>query len=105
MLSRVSGFVRDMVLSHFFGATAVADAFDAMASDRPYRRGLPEDKVYEIFREGAGTQWDARVVETLERVRDQVHAIGRARRELVQLDLPEWSSPAPAPVAAATLTK
>jgi len=27
MLSRVSGFVRDVVLSHFFGATGVADAF------------------------------------------------------------------------------
>ncbi len=27
MLSRISGFVRDMVLSHFFGATAIADAF------------------------------------------------------------------------------
>jgi putative peptidoglycan lipid II flippase len=27
MLSRISGFVRDMVLSNFFGASAVADAF------------------------------------------------------------------------------
>ncbi len=27
MLSRISGFARDIVLSHFFGATAVADAF------------------------------------------------------------------------------
>ena len=27
LLSRISGFVRDVVLSHFFGATAAADAF------------------------------------------------------------------------------
>ncbi|HEY5646676.1 MAG TPA: murein biosynthesis integral membrane protein MurJ, partial [Pseudomonadales bacterium] len=27
MLSRISGFVRDMVLANFFGASAVADAF------------------------------------------------------------------------------
>ena len=27
MLSRISGFVRDVVLSNFFGASAVADAF------------------------------------------------------------------------------
>ena len=27
LLSRISGFVRDIVLSNFFGASAVADAF------------------------------------------------------------------------------
>jgi hypothetical protein len=29
VVSRVSGFVRDMVLSHFFGATPIADAFSS----------------------------------------------------------------------------
>jgi HD-GYP domain-containing protein (c-di-GMP phosphodiesterase class II) len=41
---------------------AVADAFDAMSSDRPYRPGLPAEKIDAIFREGAGVQWDAEVV-------------------------------------------
>src|SRR5205823_4417961 len=36
---------------------AVADSYDAMASDRPYRKGMPEDRVEEIFREGQGKQW------------------------------------------------
>ena len=42
---------------------AVADAYDAMTSDRPYRKGMPQEKVEAILREGAGTQWDPQVVE------------------------------------------
>lgn len=41
---------------------AVADSYDAMASDRPYRRGLRVDEIETILRDGAGRQWDPRVV-------------------------------------------
>ncbi len=37
---------------------AVADAFDAMTSNRPYRKGLNEEKAISILEEGRGTQWD-----------------------------------------------
>ncbi|WP_421721851.1 HD domain-containing phosphohydrolase [Anaerobacillus alkaliphilus] len=37
---------------------AVADAFDAMTSDRPYRKGMPIAKALQILEEGKGTQWD-----------------------------------------------
>lgn len=37
---------------------AVADAFDAMTSDRPYRKGMDEDTAITILEEGRGTQWD-----------------------------------------------
>lgn len=37
---------------------AVADAFDAMTSDRPYRKGMDEEKAIAILEEGGGTQWD-----------------------------------------------
>jgi hypothetical protein len=42
---------------------AVADAFDAMTSDRPYRRGIPADQAATILREGRGRQWDPVVVD------------------------------------------
>ena len=42
---------------------AVADAFDAMTTDRPYRKALALEKAWKILREGAGTQWDAAVVD------------------------------------------
>ena len=46
---------------------AVADAFDAMTSDRPYRKALkPEDALKEILRNG-GTQFDPEVVRAFER--------------------------------------
>lgn len=37
---------------------AVADAFSAMTTDRPYRKGMPTPKALGILEEGAGTQWD-----------------------------------------------
>ena len=42
--------------------TAIADSWDAMVSDRPYRAGLDEDEALRRLRQGAGTQWDAGLV-------------------------------------------
>lgn len=36
---------------------AVADSFDAMTSDRPYRDGMPLERVLGIFKRGSGKQW------------------------------------------------
>jgi HD-GYP domain-containing protein (c-di-GMP phosphodiesterase class II) len=47
---------------------AVADAYEAMTSDRPYRLALGADEAAEELRHGAGTQFDERVVEALLRV-------------------------------------
>ncbi len=44
---------------------AVADAFDAMTSDRPYRKALPLHEAVRRLREGCGTQFDADVVDAL----------------------------------------
>ncbi len=42
---------------------AVCDAFDAMTSERAYQPALPQDEVQKRLREGAGKQWDPRIVE------------------------------------------
>ena len=54
---------------------AVADAFDAMSGDRPYRKGLPEEKIEKILREGAGSQWDSQVVEAFFAVKDNIYDV------------------------------
>lgn len=54
---------------------AVADAYDAMGSDRPYRTGLPLKKIDEIFRRGAGEQWDPKVVAAYFSIRDDIKQI------------------------------
>jgi len=54
---------------------AVADAYDAMRSDRPYRKGMPLERVEQIFREGAGKQWDGRIIEAYFAARDDINTI------------------------------
>ncbi len=46
---------------------AVADTFDAMTSDRPYRRGMPLTEALTRLREAAGTQLDPRCVEAFDK--------------------------------------
>ncbi len=63
---------------------AVADAYDAMTSDRPYRRGMSEDQVDQVFREGTGRQWDAKVVAAFFAAKEDIVAIAtrdRSQRE------------------------
>ncbi|QDS97909.1 HD-GYP domain-containing protein [Adhaeretor mobilis] len=54
---------------------AVADAYDAMGSDRPYRKGMPVEKLDAILRNGAGQQWDKNVVEAFFAVREEIREI------------------------------
>ncbi|MEQ9069166.1 MAG: HD-GYP domain-containing protein [Gimesia chilikensis] len=51
---------------------AVADAYDAMGSDRPYRNGMPLERLEAIFREGKGIQWDAAVIDAYFEIRDEI---------------------------------
>ena len=42
---------------------AVADCYDAMTSDRPYRKGMPKKKVLEILTQNSGKQFDPKVID------------------------------------------
>jgi HD domain-containing protein len=58
-----------------FGARviAVADSFDAMISDRPYRTGIPIDKAVQILREGRGQQWEPAIIDAFLHYLDKEH--------------------------------
>ena len=73
---------------------AVADAYDAMTSDRAYRKGMPHEKAIEIIRSGAGTQWDVDVVEAFLGVIDDITAI---RYGYAQVERPVRNGSATAP--------
>jgi len=67
---------------------AVADSFDAMGSDRPYRKRMPDEKIDAIFRAGSGQQWDPEVVEAFFRAREDINRIAQSESE----DVPVFSS-------------
>jgi putative two-component system response regulator len=60
---------------------AVADAFDAMTTDRPYRKALSSNQAWETLRQGAGDQWDKAVIEAF--VVSQASPTGERRQETV----------------------
>lgn len=47
---------------------AVADAIEAMASDRPYRRAMELDQILEELRNYNGTQFDPQVIQAFEEI-------------------------------------
>jgi putative nucleotidyltransferase with HDIG domain len=47
---------------------AVADAFDAMTTDRPYQKGKPPEVALDILKKHAGTKWDRDCVIAFEAV-------------------------------------
>ena len=63
---------------------AVADALDAITTDRPYRKAQPLERAREIITEEAGSQFDPQVVEALTAVSDDV--LERIRRETLLRD-------------------
>ncbi len=70
---------------------AVADSFDAMGSDRPYRQGMSDEKLDAILRDGSGKQWDAQVVEAFFRARDAIREIARSKVKSVSFDVRDLS--------------
>jgi HD-GYP domain-containing protein (c-di-GMP phosphodiesterase class II) len=62
----------------------VSDAYDAMTTDRPYRRGMGHERAIATLREFAGRQFDPRVVEVFLRVTE--HSASRWPTGLAALD-------------------
>jgi response regulator RpfG family c-di-GMP phosphodiesterase len=50
---------------------SVADVYDAMASDRAYRKRLADDIVFETIKQGSGTQFDGAVVGAFLKTREE----------------------------------
>jgi putative two-component system response regulator len=59
-----TGLAGDQISLHA-RIVAIADAYDAITSDRPYRKGFSEQKAIEILKENSGSQFDPKVVDAL----------------------------------------
>jgi putative nucleotidyltransferase with HDIG domain len=70
---------------------AVADAFDAMSSNRPYRQGMADEQLDEILREGASKQWDPAVIDAFFACREKIRrAAADETIGAVPLDPLQW---------------
>ncbi|MHC4201671.1 MAG: HD domain-containing phosphohydrolase [Planctomycetota bacterium] len=49
----------------------LADAFDAMTSDRPYRKGFAMDRAVGVVRDCAGTQFDPQLAEAFAKIHER----------------------------------
>jgi HD-GYP domain-containing protein (c-di-GMP phosphodiesterase class II) len=70
---------------------AVADAYDAMSSDRPYRKGMEDVKLDAIFRAGSGKQWDPAVVDAFFGCRDDIRTISLREPDPIDAVSLDWT--------------
>jgi putative two-component system response regulator len=68
---------------------AVADVFDALTHERPYKEAWPVERALEEIERGSGKQFDPRVVETFLRLEERLKASVR------QQERPTQAPPAP----------
>ncbi|PYT27403.1 MAG: hypothetical protein DMG57_18455 [Acidobacteria bacterium] len=66
----------------------IVDAYDAMTSDRPYRRGMSHEDAIRVLQENAGTQFDPEIVPIFEKITN----IALERRPAISASVPELQS-------------
>lgn len=54
---------------------SVADAYHALISDRPYRKGMSNEKACEILKIGAGIQWDKNLVREFVNISESLYTM------------------------------
>ena len=54
---------------------SVADAYHALISDRPYRKGMSNEKACEILKIGAGVQWDKDLVREFVNISESLYTM------------------------------
>jgi len=57
--------IKDNEISLFAKILMVADSYDAMTTDRPYRKALRDDEAISELKDNAGTQFDQKIAETM----------------------------------------
>jgi HD-GYP domain-containing protein (c-di-GMP phosphodiesterase class II) len=63
---------------HIYGRiTAIADVFDALGSDRVYKKAWSDEKIDELFRKERGKQFDPNLVDTFFREKESLLQIRR----------------------------
>jgi putative two-component system response regulator len=51
------------------------DVYDALVSERVYKKGMPHDKAIEIIKSESGTHFDSEIVDSMLEIEDKVRSI------------------------------
>jgi putative two-component system response regulator len=54
---------------------AIVDVYDALVSERPYKKAFPEEDAVKIIMENAGTQYDPKIAEVFFQIKDLFKAV------------------------------
>jgi len=54
---------------------AIVDVYDALVSERPYKKAFPDDEAVKIIMEDAGTHYDPKIAEVFYQVKDMFKAV------------------------------
>ncbi|MDR1838337.1 MAG: response regulator [Treponema sp.] len=54
---------------------AIVDVYDALVSERPYKKAFTEENAVQIIMQNAGTQYDPKIAEVFYQVKDRFNAI------------------------------
>jgi len=65
-------------IPHLARIVAVCDAYDALVTDRPYRKAKSPEEAVAVLVDGAGKQWDAEAVDVLVGEMTNITALGIA---------------------------
>jgi HD-GYP domain-containing protein (c-di-GMP phosphodiesterase class II) len=60
---------------------AIADVYDALVSERPYKKPFPADEAVRIIMENAGTQFDPVIADIFYAAKGKFEAIMRKTRD------------------------
>jgi len=82
--------LKDKQVSMIARIAAVADMYDALTSNRPYRRSAAPEDAVTVLRSQAGALLDARVVEALASVLPEWEQRRLTERNLEGLTFPEF---------------
>ena len=56
----------------YWGGEALIDVYDALVSERPYKKGFIYERSLEIIMDSAGSQFDPYIADVFYKVRDRL---------------------------------
>jgi HD-GYP domain-containing protein (c-di-GMP phosphodiesterase class II) len=57
---------------------AIADVYDALVSERPYKKPFTHEEAVRMITENSGTQFDPKIADVFFKMQDQFEAVDRA---------------------------